>query len=276
LEKKEGTFYGVNGVELFYSVIKPRLAPKGVVIVVHGHGDHSGGLHNVIEKLIENNYLVYAFDLRGHGKSSGIRGYIRSWEEFRGDLHKFREVVTSEVPQLPMYIMAHSLGGVISLDYSLYHGEGIAGIVLIAPAISYEVTASEKLLITLMGKLKPNMTIEKSGDLQALTQDPEILARLKSDVLRHNTVTPGLGRGLMQTVPRVMNQAHMIKMPILLQYGLKDVITPPEKLGQFFSKIGSQDKTKYEYDEMRHRPFDELGREQFFADMVGWLDRLNP
>jgi alpha-beta hydrolase superfamily lysophospholipase len=65
----------------------------------------------------------------------------------------------------------------------------------------------------------------------------------------------------------------MIKMPVLLLYGLKDDITPPEKLRHFFNSVGSHDKQMYEYDEMRHRPFDDLGREKFFADMLRWLER---
>ncbi|MFD0696668.1 alpha/beta hydrolase [Paenibacillus sp. GCM10027628] len=273
MEAREGIFNGVGGVELFYRVIEPKSTPKGAVIALHGHGDHSGGLNNIFEKLSENNYLTYAFDLRGHGKSSGTRGYIRTWDEYIGDLHAFRELVASEVPQLPLYMMAHSLGGVISLDYSLYHGEGISGLVLIAPAISYELKPSEKLLIALMSKLKPNLTIKNSSNYQLLTQDLEIQNRLKSDLLRHNTVTPGLGRGLMQAVQRLESSAGSIKMPILLQYGLGDEVTPPVKLRQFFHSIGSQDKQNYEYEAMRHRPFDDLGRERFFADLLTWLDR---
>ncbi|WP_047152798.1 alpha/beta hydrolase [Aneurinibacillus tyrosinisolvens] len=269
----EGTFYGVKGAELFYRVFKPKGVPKAAVIVVHGHGDHSGGLQNLCACLVEHEYIAYAFDLRGHGKSSGTRGFIRTWEEYRGDLHEFRKLVTSELSELPLYIVAHSLGGVISLDYSLYHGADIAGLVAIAPAVSYEVKPIEKLLIALMGKLKPDYTIEKSSNLHLLTQDPEMITRLSSDVLRHNTVTPGLGRGLIQTLSGLMNQAHSIEMPFLLQYGLDDEITPPTKLRQFFNSVGSQDKQKFEYDSMRHRPFDDLGRKQFFADMLSWLDR---
>ncbi len=117
MKAREGTFYGVNGAELFYQVHMPGMAPKGVVIAVHGHGDHSGGMQNVIEGLTERDYIAYAFDLRGHGKSSGTRGFIRTWDEFRSDLHSFRTQVGSEHPQLPLYMVSHSLGGVISLEY---------------------------------------------------------------------------------------------------------------------------------------------------------------
>lgn len=71
-----------GGRELFYRVFKPT-NPRAVVILVHGHGNHSGGLQNISERLLEHDYLAYAFDLRGHGKSPGVRGHIRKWEEYR-------------------------------------------------------------------------------------------------------------------------------------------------------------------------------------------------
>ncbi|MDQ6422850.1 alpha/beta hydrolase [Paenibacillus sp. LHD-117] len=270
----EGTFYGVNGVELFYrKVLASREAARGTVIAVHGHGDHSGGLQNLIERLAESGYHVYAHDLRGHGKSPGIRGFIRKWEEYRGDLHAFRELVVSETAGLPVYVIGHSMGGLISADYSLFHGHGISGLALIAPAISYEMTVYEKCLISLMGKLKPDLTVHKAGSPDLLTQDPEIRSRLASDPLRHDTVTPGLGLGMMQAVSRVMKQVKSMQLPLLLQYGLGDEITPPAKLREFYHSVGTGDKQNYEYDAMRHRLFDDFGRERFFADMLNWMDR---
>ncbi|MEH7436961.1 lysophospholipase [Neobacillus drentensis] len=271
--KKEGKFKGVNGVELFYQVLYPKAtAPKAAVILVHGHGDHSGGLQNLSTSLVNQDYLVYAFDLRGHGKSTGKRGFIKEWAEYRNDLHEFRKLVVAEVPELPLFIVGHSIGGVIVLDYTLDYGEGLAGMVAISPAISYEVTPSERILITLMGKLKPDYSIVKTGNPQILTKDPKELDRLVADELRHDVVTPGLGRGLMRTVARLANEAKSIKLPILLQFGLEDELTPPSKLHQFFDTVSSSNKQKFEYPHMRHRPFDDLDREHFFEDMNHWLD----
>ena len=77
--KKEGKFKGVNGAELFYQVLYPKAtAPKAAVILVHGHGDHSGGLQNLSNSLVGQDYLVYGFDLRGHGKSTGKGDILKS------------------------------------------------------------------------------------------------------------------------------------------------------------------------------------------------------
>lgn len=269
----EGKFEGINGVELYYRMFKPKSNPRAAIILVHGHGDHGGGLENLSTALVKNDYIVFAYDQRGHGKSSGKRGFIRSWEEYRGDLHEFRKLVVSEFPELPLFIVGHSLGGVVTLDYAFDYGAGIAGISAISPAISYEATRSEKLLITFMGKFKPDFSIEKPGDIRRLTQDPEMISKLSSDELRHDTVTPGLGRGLMHAVGRLSKEAESFQLPFLLQFGLEDVITPPEKLKQFFDSVASDDKLKIEYPSMHHRPFDDLGREQFLADTIGWLNR---
>ncbi|WP_164669536.1 alpha/beta hydrolase [Virgibacillus doumboii] len=273
MEVKEGFFRGMNEARLFYQSFIPETSPEGAVIVVHGLGDHSGGMLNLCNKLADASLIVYAFDLRGHGKSSGTRGYIRKWNEYIEDLHAFRNKVINEIPELPLYIVSHSLGGVIALDYSLHYSHGISGLIAIAPAISYETKWSEKLLIQLMGRFKPDYVIEEPGNLDLLTQDQTEQSRLESDELRHNMVTPGLGRGLLQTIPRLMNKAHSIQLPFLLQFGLDDEMTPPWKLREFYNSIGSEEKQKYEYDALRHRPFDDSGREQFFSDMTGWLER---
>ncbi|QCJ41124.1 alpha/beta hydrolase [Bacillus sp. S3] len=269
----EGTFNGVGGSELYFRVIEPLTAPKAVVILVHGHGDHSGGLQNISESLVNKGYIVYAFDLRGHGKSAGKRGYIQSWDEFSGDLHEFRKLVSLDQPGLPLYIVGHSIGGLITLEYALEHGSGISGIIAISPAISYKVTRFEQLGINLMGKVKPDYRIKKPGRIRLLKKKSAIRVKYESDRLRHNIVTPGLGRSLIQAITRVVNKASSITLPILLQYGRDDKITPPSKLRLFFILMASKDKQMIEYPSARHRPFDEDGREQFLGDLVGWLDK---
>jgi alpha-beta hydrolase superfamily lysophospholipase len=272
--KMEGTFNGVDGTELFYRVMKPPLsAPKAAVILVHGHGDHSGGMQNLSISLVKRNYLVFAFDLRGHGKSKGKRGYIRTWDEFNGDLHQFRKLVTFEQPGLPLYIVGHSIGALISLEYSLHKSEGISGIVAISPALSYEMNLFERFGISLLSKLKPDYSINLSGRFQKLARNTAKHTKFYSDRLRHNIITPGLGRGLIEARARVENHAHSLKLPLLLQYGLEDKITPPGKLNEFFTQVGSENKQLLEYASARHRPFDGLGKEKFLNDLLLWLDQ---
>lgn len=271
MKTKQDYFLGVDGARLFYQLYEPNTQARATVIVVHGHGDHSGGLIRVCEKLTENGYIACALDLRGHGKSPGTRGYIRSWGDFRGDLHAFRKLVDQLYPELPLFILSHSLGGVISIDYCLHHGNGIQGLIAIAPAISYEVKFVERLFVSVVGLIKSDLIIAKQGNPSLLTQDIAILEKLNADQLRHTIVTPGLGRGLIKIVPQILKNAGKLQIPFLMQIGLDDVVTPPSKLKEFFEIVGSADKKKIEYKNTRHRPFDDLNREQFFEDLFAWL-----
>ncbi|WP_163971182.1 alpha/beta hydrolase [Oceanobacillus halotolerans] len=268
----EGTFQGFQELTIFYREFSPEKDPKGVVIIVHGLGDHSGGIRNLCEALVENGYRSYVHDLRGHGKSPGTRGFIRDWEEYRNDLHAFCKLVTEINPDLPVYLIGHSIGGVIAVDYAINNASKLGGLITISPAISYETSFMEKLLITVMGKLKSDYTIDQGDDLAYLTKDENELQPLKNDTLRHSTVTPGLGKSLMKTLPRMMEQVKTIRIPFLLQFGLDDTITPPEILRTFFEEVGSDEKEKYEYQSVKHRPFDDTDKETFLQDMVSWLD----
>lgn len=269
----EGTFRGTDGLELFYRASRPETAPKAAVIAVHGLGDHSGGMHAMTQRLAEDGYAVYAFDLRGHGRSPGKRGFIRKWEEYTGDLHAFRQKIEQEQPGLPLFIIGHSLGGAISIDYAIHRPNGLAGLVALAPALSYEMTRSEKLLTAFLGVVKPDFQVKGKPEYDHLTKDPEAKKRLMSDELRHSMVTPGLGRGLMQAILRTQANADKLQLPFLLQFGLEDNVTPHGKLQQFFESVTFTDKQKIEYESMRHRPYDDLERETFLADLIGWLDR---
>ena len=267
----EGTFAGVGGLELYYRSLCPAPSPKAAVIIVHGFGDHSGGMDKISQHLAEHQYAAYSFDLRGHGRSSGTRGYVRRWDEYRGDLHAFRQVVGGLHPGLPLFLLGHSLGGLICLDYCLHEETGIAGLAAIAPAFSYTIRPMEKWLIFLMSYLKPDYTVEKSLHSRN-AREPHRNGWTKGDPLRHQTVTPGLGRGIITAQRLLQKRSTSLQVPFLLQYGTDDSLTPPEKLRQFFASVGSRDKQQIAYEHMRHRPFDEEGNSLFLADLLHWLD----
>ena len=66
---------------------------RGVVMIVHGIGEHSGEYGHVVERLVPAGFAVYGFDLRGHGRSPGRRAFIRSWDDYRQDVRAFLSLV---------------------------------------------------------------------------------------------------------------------------------------------------------------------------------------
>lgn len=264
-------FLGYGETKLFYRIRKTTKDPRGVIIYIHGHGDHSGGFEEVNKILTDEGYHVYSFDLRGHGKSPGTRGYIKKWEEYREDLHAFRLIVDGEHKDLPLFMIGHSLGGMIGLEYTLHYGDGLAGLVTIAPAVAFNPSFFEKILINVVSVIKPDHVVENSDNYLQLTADSERIQKLQKDQLRHNKVTPGLGRSMMKTVTKLNRMASQIDVPFLMQFGDKDNIISPKSMKEFFEKVGSKDKKMVIYPNMRHRPFDDVERDQFQKDLLEWL-----
>src|SRR5690606_15951978 len=117
LERNHGTFEGVGRLRLQYRSWEVS-APKAAVVFVHGFSDHSGRYESFAETLATFGVSTFAFDLRGHGQSDGRRGYVRRFEIYLQELDHFRQEVQGLVAgDCPLFLVGHSMGGLIALRY---------------------------------------------------------------------------------------------------------------------------------------------------------------
>lgn len=274
--QNEGTFLGLRNTPLYFQSWHPEKPAHAVIIGVHGHGDHSGGLSNIINYLVPQGYIWYGFDLRGHGRSSGPRGYIHTWADFRSDLNAFVSKVKQQEESCPVYLLGHSLGGLISLEYALRYPNELNGLIAVSPALSVPgFPPLRPLLARALSFLRPGYTIEPPTDYHQLTRDDQIIKLLAADRLRHEKITARLGSEVLKSQEWVMAQAHRLQVPLLMLYGLKDSITPAEGNRQFYDAVVYRRKERQEYDLTPHRPFDDVNRTEFLAHLSAWLERQN-
>jgi acylglycerol lipase len=132
-EQTGGTFVGAGGIELFFRSW-PAPAPRGVVVLSHGLGEHSGRYHHVGRRLADAGYSTWALDHRGHGRSGGRRAFVEAFSSFVADLETFRLRVAAASGGLPTFLLGHSMGGTIATAHALDHPGAFAGLVLSAPA----------------------------------------------------------------------------------------------------------------------------------------------
>src|SRR5690606_5365987 len=111
MEHTEGTFRAFDGETIFHQAWLPDGTPRAVVLLVHGLGEHSGRYAHVASALVTAGCAVYALDHRGHGRSTGRRAFVRSYDEFLRDLHQFRGLIGREHPGAPLVLLGHSMGG---------------------------------------------------------------------------------------------------------------------------------------------------------------------
>ncbi|NJN54523.1 MAG: alpha/beta hydrolase, partial [Anaerolineae bacterium] len=124
MEQEEGTFQVAEKVDLFYQVWRPEGTLRAVLLIAHGLGEHGGRYMNVVNHFVPKGYVIYALDHVGHGRSPGQRGHINSWDDFREGLRAFVRLVQGQEAGRPFFLMGHSMGGCIALDYALHYPEG--------------------------------------------------------------------------------------------------------------------------------------------------------
>ncbi|HHS96518.1 MAG TPA: alpha/beta hydrolase [Chloroflexi bacterium] len=273
MEHAEGTFQGFDGLELYYQRWQPEGQPRGVLAIVHGFGEHSGRYANVVRWLVPKGYAVYAFDLRGHGRSPGQRSYINRWAEYREDVRAFLGLVREQEPGRPLFLMGHSMGGLIVLDYALHYPEGLQGVIASGPALAQ--TGVSPFLMAVgrfLSRVWPRFTLDTQLDAAAISRDPAVVEAYVNDPLVHSTGTARLGAEMTETMRWVNEHAADLRVPLLILHGGADRLVPPEASRAFFERVALEDKTRYEYEGYYHEPHNDVGWERPLADLEAWLE----
>lgn len=251
-------------------------APRGVVVLAHGFGEHGGFYGHVAHAIgLGADVEFLAPDLRGHGRSPGRRGFVRKYVDLIDDLLAAFAWAGVARPGLPRFILGHSNGGLVALLAALHPevAPEVAGLVVSNPAIGLadEVPWGKLLLGRFLHQFAPWITLPAPIEAEKLTRDVEFQQTRRADPYAHGRISAPLFFGMGAGARTIAENAHHLVCPVLMILGGKDPIINPEKSKAIFECIGSTDKTLRIYPEMLHEPFNEIGRAEVFADLSGWL-----
>lgn len=267
-----GTFIGAGGSNLYYQSWHPQARPSAVLVLIHGLGGHSGMFPLLVEYLVARDYVVYGFDLRGHGRSSGQRGYINSWADFREDLRAFLKLIRTSENELPIFLLGHSLGSAIALEYVLHTKEVFSGVVLLAPALGKVNIPLWKLTLgQILSRVWPNFSLSSSIDLSMCSRNLEMLDVFAKDPLLHNIGTARLSTEFFKIQSWILARANELEVPLLILHGLADSITFAEDSRNFIEKVAFKDKELKEYPEVYHDIQNDPDAPKILADLLNWL-----
>jgi alpha-beta hydrolase superfamily lysophospholipase len=269
-----GTFKGDGDVELCYQCWRPEDTPRAVLAVVHGFGEHSGRYGNVVNWFVPQGYAVYGFDMRGHGRSPGQRGFIDSYAQVRNDMQAFLALVHGKEPESPVFLFGHSQGGLTVLNYVLYHPEGLAGVISSGPVLAAPRLSPLLMQISrLLSGVWPTFSLNVGLEVDALSRDRAVVDAYVNDPLVHGKGTSRLGTEVMSAVAWTQAHAADMALPCLIIYGGADRICSPEASRAFFEKVTFADKECHEYEGYYHETLNDLGKERVLADIEAWLER---
>ena len=274
----EGRFAGCGGLELYRQSWRPAETPRAAVANLHGLGDHSALYPALVEHLVGRRMAVHAFDLRGNGRSPGPRGFVERWEDYCDDLGAFLSLVRRDEPDLPLFLIGNSLGGLIALDYAMHAPAGLRGLVTVsAPLGRLAVPAPLLALGRVLSRVWPGFSLETGMDLSGLARDPAVIQRILADPLFHRRGTARLSTEVTRAIARVQAGAPTFMLPVLVLHGADDRMVSPAGSRAFAGRAGSPDKRLIEYAGAYHALFADIGGERVLGDVAGWIEaRLQP
>jgi alpha-beta hydrolase superfamily lysophospholipase len=274
-EHRDGTFPGCDRTPLYYQAWLPAQArPRAVIVNLHGLGDHSGLYPNLASHFPARAVALYAFDMRGNGRSPGQRAYLGSWQEYRGDLAAFVGRIREWEPGLPLFLLGNSLGGLVVLDYVLHHPGQVEGVIAAAPVLGdVGVPPILMALGRVMSRVLPRFSLNVGMDLTGLAREPSVIEAVLADPLFHRRGTARLSTEVTAAINRVQHLAGTLSVPLLILHGSADRMVPPDGSRTFFAKVRFPDREFREYPDAYHGLFADLGFGAVLGDLEGWIDR---
>ena len=272
-EMKQDQFKDHSGLDLFYRYeLQPK--SKGLVVITHGLGEHSGRYGNIFKPLHDKGYSVFALDHRGHGKSGGKRGCIDSFDQFVDGVKRLMDIAKEKSKPGKTILLGHSLGGLIAAQYALRFPESIQGLVLSGPLfrLSLEVNPLKSAVGKLVGSLIPNLTMDNGIDANLISHDAKVVEEYVSDPLVHGRVSARLFTEMVAAMENSLARAKVLSIPTFILHGGDDKLTHPDGSRQFHKEISSRDKELKIYDGFFHEIMNEVEKDRVIADIMNWID----
>ena len=275
--QRRGTFSGVRGVPIAHREWLPDAEPRGTVVLVHGINEHGGRYGEVAVRLVREGWLVGALDHRGHGLSGGRRAGLERFGDWVSDLDSYVRGTLGQCPR-PLFLVGHSLGGLIATVYALKTPHAMDGLVVSSPAVLPPRDTSPATIRAgrFLSRWMANLPVAALR-LDAVSRDPSVVAAYNADPLVHKgKIRARTGAEILDAIAAVHRDIGGLRMPVLAVQGTVDKLVDPGAARWFDEHVGSPDHTLHIYDGLYHEVFNEPERERVLDDVVAWLDAHAP
>ena len=259
-------------------------AAKQSLLIIHGQGEHSGSYERLIQDLKSNLHVplnIFSFDFRGHGRSDGIRGYAEHPIEYVEDLETVLAEIRSHWEQNPLFILAHSMGGLIwtisqkQKRYQECFKKMIRGQILSSPffGMSLDIPQWKTKSAVFIKTLFPKLTLSNEIEDSLLTDDPEIQTEFRRDPLRHRKISAGVFLGFFDFFSESLEMAKEIQLPTLVFISQTDPVVSFSATQQFFEALGSSKKKILSLSTGKHELLNDISREHIYKSIHNQLNQ---
>ena len=246
---------------------------RGVVVLVHGLGEHAGRYEHVARRLNDWGFAVRGYDQYGHGESGGVRGCLPTSTRLLDDLADVIESTRMRMDDAtPLILLGHSMGGLVASVLVAQGRVPVDALVLSSPALDPGLNALQRLLLSFLPRFAPNMTVGNGLDADFISHDPGVVQEYKQDPRVHDRISGRLARFIADGGPGVLSRARQWKVPTLLMYAGADHLVNPAGSRAFAAAVPPALLTVHCFEDSFHEIFNELDAEPVFDTLRQWLD----
>lgn len=272
MEPEKQFWQSSSGKTLFAWQIKPVTTPKAIILIVHGHGEHSLRYVSWAKRFVYHGFIVQSWDHIGHGQSEGRRGHIKYFEQLLFEIDLAITKVTHDYPKLPIILYGHSMGGNIALNYAINRPTKLDLLIVTSPWLKLANPPSPgmELLSRFMNLVAPFVQIKSTVKPEQISQIPEEVEKYATDPLNHGLITPRLYTSIASSSKYISGNAHKISIPTLLMHGSGDSITSYIATDELSRKIPKS--TYIEWSGCYHELHHERERDEVFNSILNWIN----
>lgn len=262
------------GIHLHVESWAPE-APRAVIVLSHGYAEHLGRYGHVVDAFVAAGIAVFALDHRGHGRSDGQRMLIRDMRAAGRDVDRLADLAERAHPDVPLFLLGHSMGSVIATDAAVFDPHRWAGVILSGSplAISDQVPAAQLAILKGLARVRPAARLSPPLEAELICSVPEVVQAYLDDPLVDNDRMPiGTGAAMLAAADRQPDEiAALADTPVLVIHGEDDALTPIAGSERLMGALGSGDRTFLRY-QARHEVLNDTTSEAAIADLIAWID----
>ncbi len=270
MNNTESNYKSNDGVNLFVTEWLPDATPSANILLVHGLGEHCGRYQHVAEFLTAAGVAVFSFDLRGHGKTEGVRGHAPSYDHIMDDIDAYLVRIRERYPSIPLFLYGHSLGGNLVLYHLIHRKPVVKGAVVTSPGLRTAEKVPMKSRGKILYKMAPSCQLDNGLDVTGLSRIQDVVDAYRADPLVHPKVSARLGMDLIDNGLFILENGRQVQTPLLLMVGTADRIIDPLAVRELSSKIPGVTYREWEggYHELHNEP----NRIEVLKFILDWIE----
>ncbi len=247
--------------------------PRAVMLICHGFGEHCERYRPMMSHMKDHGIATLSLDQEGHGQSEGKRGVCHSYDILHADVDLLKAQAASQFPGVPVFLLGHSMGGGLVLNYGLKHGsDGLQGFIVTAPLIhpAEPIPGPLRIVVKMLRRIFPNVTLDNSISGDKVSSVPEEQEKYENDPLNHGRLGVGLAADIIEGGEWVAENAANWRAPLLLMHARQDKLTRFDSSVEFAAK--AQNCTFIPFENCEHEVHNDVTRDQVYGEIIKFIE----